>query len=70
MSQLDRVEAVLGEAGAPLHVEAILEKVRERHGVALDRETIVSAITKNIARGRRFVRTAPNTFDLRKGESS
>jgi len=38
--------------------------VAKRHGVTLDRESIVSALTKRVARKDRFARTAPNTFSV------
>ena len=36
-----------------------------RFSRAVDRESLVSALSKKIARGDRFVRTAKNTFALR-----
>jgi hypothetical protein len=52
-----------------MHINDILAEVRRVHKVDLDRETVVSALTKKIQRGVRFVRTAPNVFDLNKGEA-
>jgi hypothetical protein len=64
MSQVDMVHDVLVRAGTPLHINDILERVRMLHGQELDRESIVSALTKKVKREDRFVRTAPNTFGL------
>lgn len=64
MSQVDMVHDALSRAGAPLHVNDIVERVRALHGKELDRESIVSALTKKVRRGIRFERTAPNTFGL------
>ena len=62
MSQVDMVYDILQSAGRPLHISEILARVSKRHGLVLDRESIVSALAKRIARKDRFVRTAPNTF--------
>ena len=64
MSQIDMVYDILHRAGRPLHVSEILARVGQRHGVALDRESIVSALAKRTARHDRFARTAPNTFSI------
>lgn len=64
MSQVDMVHDVLSRAGEPLHVNVIVERVRMLHGKELDRESIVSALTKKVRRKDRFERTAPNTFGL------
>jgi len=64
-SNLDMVEDVLAKAGKPLHVSAIITAVLEEYEVSLDRDSISSAIAKQIRKGKRFVRSAPNTFGLR-----
>lgn len=64
-SNLDMVEAVLIRAGKPLHVSEIIKAVSDEYEVLLDRDSISSAITKQIRKGTRFVRNAPNTFGLR-----
>ena len=66
MSQVDLVYDVLSRAGVPLHVTEILRRVLADHGVGLDRESVVSALSKKVARGVRFVRTDRNTFAVRK----
>lgn len=63
-SQLDLVEEVLGRAGSALHIDEILQRIQKAHGVGLDRESIVSALSKKIHRGERFTRTGKNTFAL------
>ncbi len=63
-SHLDMVEDILIESGSPLHVLEIIRRVRSRHGVQLDRESIVSSLAKKVHRGQRFRRPAPNTFAL------
>jgi hypothetical protein len=64
MSHIDMVYDILLSTGRPLHISEILARVAKRHGVTLDRESIVSALAKRIARKDRFVRTAPNTFSV------
>jgi len=55
---------ILKREGRPLHISDILAAVQKRFGVELDRESVVSAMSKRVARQDRFMRTAPNTFAL------
>jgi HB1, ASXL, restriction endonuclease HTH domain len=64
MSQVDMVHDILRNAGRPLHISEIMTLVDKRHGVTLDRESIVSALAKRVARKDRFIRTGPNTFSV------
>jgi hypothetical protein len=48
-----------------LHVADLLVRIHRTFGVTVDRESVVSSLTKKVARGDRFVRTAKNTFGLR-----
>jgi hypothetical protein len=64
MSQIEMVYDILRSAGRPLHISEIMTRVAQRHGVSLDRESVVSALAKRIARQDRFARTGPNTFSL------
>jgi len=55
-------------AGATLDVDFLKPDIRlaqERYDVALDRESVVSALTKKVRKGEIFVRTAPNTYGLK-----
>jgi hypothetical protein len=61
-SQLSIVLDLLKEANRPLHITEIVEQAHKRFGQKLDRESLVSALSKRVARGDRFRRTAPNTF--------
>lgn len=65
MSQVDLAEDILRRAGKELHVTDIIERVARLHQVEIDRESLVSSLTKKVERGDRFIRTAPNTFALR-----
>jgi len=64
LSQVDMAFDVLTRAGAPLHVNEILERIRSRFGVRIDRDSLVSSLSKKVARADRFRRPAKNTFAL------
>jgi hypothetical protein len=65
LSQVDMAYDVLAGARGPLHVNDLIERIRAGYGTSVDRESLVSSLTKKVARGDRFLRTAPNTFGLR-----
>jgi len=65
LSQVDMALDILKKARSPLHVSAILERIRAQFGVAVDRESLVSSLTKKVARGDRFLRPEKNTFSLK-----
>jgi len=69
-SNLDLVEDILKREGGPLHISRIIERVEAVHQVRLDRESIVSSLTKKVHRGDRFARTGKNTFDVIGGSPS
>ena len=56
---------ILTEAAQPLHNSELLARIKSRFGLQVDRESLVSALTKRVARSDRFVRTDKNTFALR-----
>jgi len=64
-SNSSMMEVVLKAAGQPLHVTEIIAAVEKEFGVTLDRDSLSSAIIKQVRKGKRFVRTAPNTFGLK-----
>lgn len=64
-SQMSIVTDILISAGGPLHVAEIMRQAQEQYGVSLDRESVVSALTKKVRKGVAFVRTGPNTFGLK-----
>jgi hypothetical protein len=64
-SNFSMIEAVLQAAGKPLHVTDIIAAVEKEFGVTLDRDSLSSAIGKQVHKEKRFVRVAPNTFGLR-----
>lgn len=64
-SNVDIVEDILKRAGTPLHISEILARARKNLGLTLDRESVVSALTKKVAKGDRFERTDKNVFALK-----
>lgn len=62
-SQVDMAYDVL-TSGQPLHIQGIIAAIRERFGVEVDRESLVSALSKRVTRADRFQRIAKNTFSL------
>ena len=67
MSNMDMAIDILRRSQQPLHVSEIIAQVKVRHGVELDRESLVSALVKKVHRHQGLIRTAPNTFQI-KGE--
>ncbi len=65
LSQVAMAYDVLKKARSPLHVSEILARIQTAFGVAVDRESLVSSLTKKVLRGDRFLRPAKNTFALR-----
>ena len=65
MSQVDLAFDILSRAERPLHVSELLERIAAQFSRRIDRESLVSALSKKIARGDRFRRTAKNTFAVR-----
>ena len=64
-SQMSMVTDILFAAGTPLHVLEIIRLAEQKYGVKLDRESMVSALTKKVNKGVVFVRTGPNIFALK-----
>ena len=64
MSQVDMAFDILKKARSPLHVSDIIERIHAQFGVAIDRESLVSSLSKKVARGDRFLRPEKNTFAL------
>jgi hypothetical protein len=64
-SQVDMAYDILLNARTPLHVNEILTRIQATFGTAVDRESLVSSLTKKVRRGDRFRRTAKNTFGLK-----
>jgi hypothetical protein len=67
MSQIDMAYDILS-SGQPLHINEILEAIKKRFRVEVDRESLVSALSKRIVRGDRFRRSGKNVFALLAGK--
>ena len=65
MSNLDIVFNILNASGTPLHISQIIADAEKTFGVKLERESLVSALSKKIQKEERFVRTGKNTFALK-----
>jgi len=64
MSNMDMAIDILRRSQQPLHVSEIIAQVKGKHGVELDRESLVSALVKKVHRRQGLIRTAPNTFQI------
>ena len=64
-SQVDMAYDILKRARAPLHVSEIIDRIQSQFDVAVDRESLVSSLSKKVARQDRFLRPEKNTFSLR-----
>jgi hypothetical protein len=64
-SNFAMIETVLVAAGKPLHVTEIITAIEKEFGITLDRDSLSSAILKQVRKEKRFARVAPNTFGLR-----
>jgi hypothetical protein len=62
MSNIAMAIDILQKAKQPLHVSEIINRVKAKHGLTLDRESLVSALVKKVHHNQGLVRTAPNTF--------
>ena len=62
LSQVDMAFDILKKARSPLHVSALLDRIHSTFHVSVDRESLVSSLTKKVARDDRFLRTGKNTF--------
>ena len=66
MSQMRIITDILTSSRVLLHVTEITRQAKKRFGVTLDRESMVSALSKKVKKGVTFVRSGPNTFGLKR----
>jgi hypothetical protein len=64
-SQISMIRDILMSTSTPLHVSELIRLVQDRYDMVLDRESMVSALTKKVRKGEIFVRTGPNTYGLK-----
>lgn len=62
-SRTGACKAILFRAGGPLHARALVAALAAE-GIAANRDSLVSALTKQLSPVGPFVRTAGNTFGL------
>jgi DNA-directed RNA polymerase delta subunit len=67
MTHIDIVLNILATAGTPLHISQIISEAEKTFGIRLDRESLVSALSKKVMKEDRFLRTGKNTFALKAG---
>jgi len=65
MSQVNMAMHILEADATPLHISVLLQRIEAHFGRRVDRESLVSALSKRVARQDRLIRTARNTFSLR-----
>jgi hypothetical protein len=65
MSNMYMATDILQRAQRPLHISEIIAQVRNKYGVTLDRESLVSALVKKVHREQGLSRSAPNTFEIK-----
>jgi hypothetical protein len=65
MSQVDMALDILMKARKPLHITELLDRIEKTFQTPVDRESLVSSLTKKVMRGDRFVRTDRNTFGVK-----
>jgi hypothetical protein len=65
LSQVDMAYDILRQARAPLHISELLARIHATFHISVDRESLVSSLSKKVARSDRFLRPAKNTFALR-----
>lgn len=64
LSQVDMAYDILRKVRSPLHISDLLARIHSSFHVSVDRESLVSSLSKKVARRDRFTRTAKNTFAL------
>jgi predicted transcriptional regulator len=64
-SQIDIVFDILSSTGEPLHISQIIAEAERKFSIKLERESLVSALSKKVLKEDRFVRTGKNTFALK-----
>lgn len=65
MSQVDMALDILMKARKPLHITELLDRIGKTFQTPVDRESLVSSLTKKVMRGDRFIRTGRNTFGVK-----
>lgn len=64
ISQPNMVYEILHNENRPMHINEIIQNIHKTYGKELDRDSLVSALTKKANRSKRFLKVAANTFSL------
>jgi hypothetical protein len=64
MSNIDMAIDILQRSKQPLHISEVITQAKVKHGVTLNRESLVSALVKKVHQNQGLIRTAPNTFQV------
>lgn len=65
LSNVNMAFEVLRRSKSALHADDLIVAIAQAYGVQPARDSLVSALSKKVAAGDRFEKTAPNTFGLR-----
>jgi hypothetical protein len=57
-------QKVLTDAGAPMHIDAIITHIKERGGPVVQKATLASNLSRYVTHGDTFDRPGPNVFGL------
>ena len=52
--------------GGPLHIDEVIKLIRQMTGLSVNKQTLVSNLSRYVNAGDTFVRTAPNTYALKR----
>ena len=63
-SNMEVIESILRAARAPLHINEIIQRAQKLYSRRLQRESIVSALTKKVLDQQTFCRVGRNVFAL------
>jgi len=69
-SIVDQCVDILTDNKAPMHVNDLVDRLRERFGRVTDRDTVSSSLAKKSRQGVLLRQTAPATFDIAEEDKS
>ena len=66
LSNTEMGHNILASIDLPMHVTELIARIEKCFGVRVDRDSLVSAISKKIGNEEKFRRTDKNTFAIRR----
>lgn len=63
-SSVAMTEAILKQAGKPLHVNDLIFQIEKQYGESVRYSTLVGNLARAVKAGKDFYRAGPNTFGL------